>query len=54
MPWERHTPKVVGRYTPRVVDRPMGEKILSVVDKLMMVDKSLVEKSLLVDHSKWH
>ncbi len=54
MPWERHTPKVVGRRTPRVVDRRMGEKILSVVDKLMMVDKSLVEKSLLGDHSRWH
>uniref|UniRef100_A0A2N9EE51 Integrase catalytic domain-containing protein n=1 Tax=Fagus sylvatica TaxID=28930 RepID=A0A2N9EE51_FAGSY len=54
MPWERHTPRVVGRRTPRVVDRHTGEKIPLVVDKLTVADKSLVvEKSLLVDHSKW-
>ena len=54
-PWERHTPRVVGRRTLRVVDRRTGEKIPSVVDKLTVADKSLVvEKSLLVDHSKWH
>ena len=47
MPWERHTP--------RVVDRRMGEKTPSVGDKLMVANKSLaVEKSLLVDHNKWH
>ena len=55
MPWERHTPRVVDKRTPRVVDRHTGEKIPLVVDKLMVADKSLgVEKSLLVDHSKWH
>ena len=47
MPWERHTP--------RVVDGHLGEKIPWVVDKLSVANKSLVvEKSLLVDHSKWH
>ena len=54
-PWERHTPGVADRRTPRVVDRHMGKKIPSVVDKLTVVGKSLVvKKSLLVDHSKWH
>ena len=53
--WERHTPRVVGRRTPKVMDRHTGEKIPLVEDKLTVADKSLVvEKSLLVDHSKWH
>ena len=47
MPWEKHTL--------RVVDRRMGEKTPSVEDKLMVANKSLVvEKSLPVDHNKWH
>ena len=47
MPWERHTPTVV--------DKRMGEKTPSVGNKLMVANKSLaVEKSLLVDHNKWH
>ena len=55
MPWEKPTPRGVDKCTPRVVDRHTGEKIPLVVDKLMVADKSLgVEKSLLVDHSKWH
>jgi hypothetical protein len=54
-PWERHMPRVVDRRTPKVVDRHTGEKIPSMVDKLTVADKFLVvEKSLLVDHSKWH
>ena len=47
MPWERHTP--------RVVDRHVGKKTPSAGDKLMVANKSLVvEKSLPVDHNKWH
>ena len=47
MPWERHTPTVV--------DKHKEEKTPSVGDKLMVANKSLVvEKSLLVDHNKWH
>ena len=47
MPWEKHTL--------RVVDRRMGEKTPSMGDKLMVANKFLVvEKSLLVDHNKWH
>ena len=47
MPWERHMP--------RVVDRRMEEKTPSVGDKLVVANKSLAEeKSLLMDHNKWH
>ena len=47
MPWERHMPTVV--------DRRMGDKIPLVGDKLTVSNKSLaVEKSMLVDHNKWH
>ncbi len=47
VPWETHMP--------RVVDRRTGEKFPSVVDKLMVANKSFVmEKSPLVDHNKWH
>ena len=47
MPWEKHTL--------RVVDRCKEEKTSSVGDKIMVANKFLVvEKSLLVDHNKWH